>query len=109
LVEHSLGKGEVTGSIPVISSRFLSSESCHSGDSNMQKAGVGRLSVALAAYAILAALVWFTISDSKIRTIPLAILGLMAVKSILWHIRKGREASQQHEGDLGEEIENSRR
>jgi hypothetical protein len=25
LVEHSLGKGEVTGSIPVISSRILSS------------------------------------------------------------------------------------
>jgi hypothetical protein len=27
-VEHSLGKGEVTGSIPVISSRVLISKSC---------------------------------------------------------------------------------
>jgi hypothetical protein len=63
-----------------------------------------RLVVALAAYTALAALVWFTISDSKWRTIPLAILGLLAVKSILWQMRKNREVDQDTE-----EIEESER
>ena len=63
-----------------------------------------RLVVALAAYAAVAALVWFTISDSKLRTIPLAILGLLAVKSILWQKRKNRGVDQDTE-----EIEESER
>ena len=44
---------------------------------------VNRLAAALIAYAVLGALAWFTISDTRIRAIPLAILALFAVKSVL--------------------------
>ena len=44
---------------------------------------MNRLAVALIAYAVLGVLSWFTISDTKIRAVPLAILLLFAVKSWL--------------------------
>jgi hypothetical protein len=44
---------------------------------------MNRLAVALIAYAVLGVLSWMTISDMRIRAVPLGILVLFAVKSIL--------------------------
>ena len=44
---------------------------------------MNRLVVALIAYAVIAVLAWFTISDPRIRAVPLGILALFAVKSVL--------------------------
>ena len=44
---------------------------------------MNRLAAALIAYAVIAALAWFTISDPRIRAVPLGILALFAVKSVL--------------------------
>jgi hypothetical protein len=44
---------------------------------------MNRLAGALIAYAVLAGLAWFTISDTRIRVVPVAILALFAMKSIL--------------------------
>jgi len=47
---------------------------------------MNRLAVALIAYAILGILAWLTISDMRIRAVPLGILALFAAKS--WLRRK---------------------
>ena len=100
MVEHSLGKGEVTGSIPVISSRdsgaFLRVTIPHYSD--MATQDVSRLWIAISAYAALAALVWFTIEDPRIRLIPLVLLVLFAMRSVLWHLR-GRQAEKASTGE----------
>jgi predicted lysophospholipase L1 biosynthesis ABC-type transport system permease subunit len=44
---------------------------------------MNRLAAALIAYAVLGALAWVTISDPRIRAVPLGILVLFAVKSVL--------------------------
>ena len=44
---------------------------------------MNRLTVALIAYAVLGVLAWFTISDVRIRAVPLGILVLFALKSVL--------------------------
>ena len=44
---------------------------------------MNRLTVALIAYAVLGVLAWFTISDLRIRAVPLGILVLFALKSVL--------------------------
>jgi hypothetical protein len=44
---------------------------------------VNRLSIALVCYAVLGALTWTTIADSKFRAGTLVILALFAVKSVL--------------------------
>ncbi len=44
---------------------------------------MNRLVAALIAYAVLGVLSWLTIGDAKVRTVPLAILLLFAVKSVL--------------------------
>ena len=44
---------------------------------------VNRLAIALSVYFILGVLVWSTLSDSKIRMVMFAILGLFAVKTLL--------------------------
>jgi len=44
---------------------------------------MNRLAVALIAYAVLGVLAWFTISDVRIRAVPLGILVLFALKSVL--------------------------
>ena len=44
---------------------------------------MNRLAVALIAYAILGILSWLTISDARVRAVPLAILALFAIKSWL--------------------------
>ncbi|HET9307614.1 MAG TPA: hypothetical protein VFO46_16460 [Candidatus Sulfotelmatobacter sp.] len=44
---------------------------------------MNRLAVALIAYAILGVLSWLTITDARVRAVPLAILLLFAVKSWL--------------------------
>jgi hypothetical protein len=58
---------------------------------------VNRLAVALIAYAILGVLSWLTITDTRVRAVPLAILVLFAVKSWLrrndvMHLDKGSDA-----------------
>jgi hypothetical protein len=47
---------------------------------------VNRLIVALAAYVVLALLVWATINDQRIRLVTLAIVAMFAVKT--WVHRK---------------------
>jgi hypothetical protein len=47
---------------------------------------VNRLAMALAAYVVIGVLVWSTISDSRIRLVTLAILGVFALKT--WLHRK---------------------
>jgi len=44
---------------------------------------MNRLTAALIAYAVLGVLSWVTISDLRIRAVPLGILVLFAVKSVL--------------------------
>jgi hypothetical protein len=44
---------------------------------------MNRLTAALIAYAVLGVLAWFTISNMRIRAVPLAVLVLFAVKSVL--------------------------
>jgi len=44
---------------------------------------VNRLALALAAYVVLGALTWTTITDEKIRLVTLLILALFAVKTVL--------------------------
>ena len=44
---------------------------------------MNRLTAALIAYAVLGVLAWFTISDLRIRAVPLGILAMFAVKSVL--------------------------
>jgi hypothetical protein len=62
---------------------------------------VNRLAAALIAYAVLGVLSWLTISDTKIRAVPLGILLLFAVKSILR--RNETMHSDQPEADRGED------
>jgi hypothetical protein len=114
LVEHSLGKGEVTSSILVIGSRDfaqvaerLMAADCKSaapwsyGGSNpplctrkqAEMTAERRFYVALALYAVLAVLVWTTLGYSPVRIqgrevdlriIPSLILGMFAVRTILF-------------------------
>jgi hypothetical protein len=44
---------------------------------------MNRLAGALIAYVVLGVLAWLTISDTRIRAVPLAILVLFALKSVL--------------------------
>ena len=44
---------------------------------------MNRLATALIAYAVLGVLSWVTISDTRIRMVPLGILALFALKSVL--------------------------
>ena len=44
---------------------------------------MNRLTVALIAYAVLGVLAWLTISDVRVRAVPLGILVLFAFKSVL--------------------------
>jgi len=44
---------------------------------------MNRLAAALIAYGVLGVLTWLTISDTRIRAVPLGILLLFAVKSVL--------------------------
>jgi hypothetical protein len=44
---------------------------------------VNRLAIAFSVYLILGVLAWSTLSDSRIRMVTLAILGLFAVRTLL--------------------------
>ena len=44
---------------------------------------MNRLTAALIAYVVLGVLAWLTISDVRMRAVPLGILALFAVKSVL--------------------------
>ena len=45
---------------------------------------MGRLGVALAAYAVIALLAWQTISDERIRWVTWAILAMFAVRTLAY-------------------------
>ena len=60
---------------------------------------VNRLAAALIAYAVLGVLAWLTISDTRIRAVPLGILVLFAVKSVLR--RNDTMHTEQHEDEEG--------
>ena len=64
---------------------------------------MNRLTVALIAYAVLGVLAWFTISDVRIRAVPLGILVLFAVKSILRR-HEVMQPDGEHDTDRGEEL-----
>jgi hypothetical protein len=58
---------------------------------------VNRLSIALVCYGVLGALTWATITDPKFRAGTLAVLALLAVKSVLrrkdvLHVDEGSDA-----------------
>ena len=91
LVEHSLGKGEVTSSILVISSRVWEVDIDRLGVQTMDQQK--RFYVAMGAYAVLALLVWFTMDGSaapvgggwiSFRGLTLAVLIFFAVRTI-WY------------------------
>jgi hypothetical protein len=80
LVEHSLGKGEVTGSIPVISSRVLDVEIAR------------RFQVSMVAFAVLVAMVWLLMQPMRIlisgravdiRWLPTLVLGMFAFRTYI--------------------------
>ena len=58
---------------------------------------MNRLTAALIAYAVLGVLAWVTISDTRIRAVPLGILVLFAVKSVL------RRNETMHSDEPGDE------
>ena len=67
---------------------------------------MNRLAAALIAYAVLGVLSWVTISDTRVRAVPLGILLLFAVKSVLrrnetMHSDKP-EAEEEERKDLAE-------
>ena len=67
---------------------------------------MNRLAAALIAYAVLGILSWFTISDPRIRAVPLAILLLFAVKS--WLRRNDVMHPDKAEDEVGEDLAESR-
>jgi len=58
---------------------------------------MNRLGIALAAYAVLAGLVWLTIDDQKIRLVAWLILAMFAVRTLFWDRRMQQE--RKSEGD----------
>ena len=68
---------------------------------------MNRLAVALIAYAVLGILAWVTISDTRIRMVPLGILALFAVKSVLRRndVMHPDEPEQEVSKDLAESRE----
>ena len=68
---------------------------------------MNRLAAALIAYAVLGILAWVTISDTRIRMVPLGILALFAVKSVLRRndVMHPDEPEQEVSKDLAESRE----
>jgi branched-subunit amino acid transport protein AzlD len=64
---------------------------------------MNRLIAALIAYAVLGVLTWLTISDVRIRAVPLGILLLFAVLSILRR-REVMHPDGEHDADRAEEL-----
>ncbi len=48
---------------------------------------MNRLYVALAAYAGIAVLAWFTLTDPKVRTVTLAIMAMFAIRTLTYSRR----------------------
>ena len=69
---------------------------------------MNRLAAALIAYAALGVLSWLTISDTKIRAVPLAILLLFAVKSILRRNETMHSERQEADDDESKDLAESR-
>jgi hypothetical protein len=63
-------------------------------------ADILRLAVALVAYALLALSAWRTMAADKLRLVTFAVLGMLALRTILHAARLKREAveEQQHDG-----------
>jgi len=69
---------------------------------------MNRLAVALIAYAVLGVLAWLTISDMRIRAVPLGILALFALKSILRRNETMHSEKQEAEGEESKGLAESR-
>jgi hypothetical protein len=59
---------------------------------------VNRLSIALAAYAVIAVLAWTTLDDTRIRLVTLAILAMFAVRTVIHR----KDAVHPDDGDVEE-------
>ena len=70
---------------------------------------MNRLAAALIAYAVLGVLSWLTISDTRVRAVPLGILLLFAVKSILRRNETMHSEQKEAESDDGKDLADSRR
>jgi len=69
---------------------------------------VNRLATALIAYAVLGVLSWLTISDARIRAVPLGILLLFALKSILRRNETMHSGQAESESEDGKNLADSR-
>jgi hypothetical protein len=69
---------------------------------------MNRLAAALIAYAVLGVLAWLTISDPRIRAVPLGILVLFAVKSVLRRNETMHSEKQEADGDERKDLAESR-
>jgi hypothetical protein len=58
---------------------------------------LNRFYAALGGYAVIGLLAWFTLSDEKIRLATLAVLALVAVKTILANVRMKQDARESRE------------
>ena len=56
-------------------------------DVELKPAGNARLGVALAGFAALAALAWWTMEPGKFRSLTWVLLGFFAVRVVLTHLR----------------------
>ena len=66
---------------------------------------MNRLAAALIAYAVLGVLSWLTITDVRIRAVPLGILVLFALKSIFGR-HEVMHPDGEHDTDRAEELKN---
>ena len=58
---------------------------------------MNRLWVALGVYAVLAILVWTTISDQRFKLAALAILAMFAIRTLSWSRKLDREEREERE------------
>jgi hypothetical protein len=61
---------------------------------------LSRFSIALAMFGLLGLLAWFTLSDSKVLGVTLALLAMFAVKTWLHHRRRHIEESAERDRKL---------
>ena len=69
---------------------------------------MNRLAAALIAYGVLGVLAWLTISDMRIRAVPLGILVLFAVKSVLRRKEVMHSDKPEPEDEESEDLAESR-
>jgi hypothetical protein len=61
---------------------------------------LNRFSIALVLFGLLGLLAWFTLPDSKVRAVTLALLAMFAVKTWLHHRRQQIEQDAERDREL---------